>query len=81
MGRRQGDDSRRKSVGFDGLAVYDIEIQNALHEGFFKRLVLYWAQLYADQPEAGWKYGELRPCTVIALLHERIYTEDDIAAL
>lgn len=58
-------------------SLYDIEIQNALHQGFFNRLALYWAQLYAGQAESGIKYENLCPCTVIALLHENIYHDLD----
>ena len=50
-----------------GGTLYDVEIQNAVSEEFYKRLQYYGANLYRGQLAEGNTYSMLRSCVLIAL--------------
>lgn len=57
--------------------MYDIEIQNSSSPAFFQRIAYYWAEMYKSQLKNADSYDILRPCIMIGLMKEKLFTETE----
>src|SRR5574344_2159796 len=62
-------------VSDENGSLYNIEIQTYNDSSFFLRLKYYWAGVFHRQLKKSHAYGELKPCTVIALATNRLFID------
>ena len=58
-----------KCYNFEGVNIYDVEIQRKRYPDFVNRTVLYGARLLSDNSEAGESYSDLPQVRILSLLN------------